>query len=376
MIKSLVAILGEYICIDETLRNSFTSSCPFLVFIPDKPGQMGIFFYTLADCESRYISRVIPKVKAPVADPKRKVVTNDVVLEMCADVLGSGRTVAADRGYTAIDLVECLHSHGLKYVGTIARGRKGLPSAAIKKKEKELHATEFFFKQGTPVVCALYHAKKSKDVLMVSTAHGGEIDDQSRKRKPTCVLTYNKRRCGVDICNKMLRQTSSQPKNEDWCVHVLTLIVDMCLLNAWTIYNELRIAQHQNRDVFTKNVAHTLALPWIQSRYNTRHAVGGLKQDTVFALEDVLAEAKADFVPKIICNSEPGKPGRCYICFDTISNNPNETSEERKRLKKNLRKNKTFCSTCNFPVCKSHRSLGECTQCLHEMSGGVHAVEE
>jgi len=171
----------------------------------------------------------------------------------------------------------------------------------------------------------------------------------------------------VDIYNKMLREISSQPKSEDWCVHVLTLILDMCLLNAWTIYNERMLCMYSpmNRDVFITNVAHTLAFPWIESRYNTRHEVG-LQQETVYALEDVLMEAKRDIVLKIVCNREPGKPGRCYICFDGISKNPNETSDKRKRLKKNLCKNKTLCSTCNFPVCKAHRRLGECIQCLHE----------
>ena len=35
--------LSKYVCIDETLRNSLTQSCQFLIFMQDKPGQMGIF---------------------------------------------------------------------------------------------------------------------------------------------------------------------------------------------------------------------------------------------------------------------------------------------------------------------------------------------
>ena len=89
----------------------------------------GFFFYTMADCNVSYMSRIIPKVKPPFADPNMKVITNDIVLEMCSDILHSGRTITADRGFTAIDLAEMLHEQGLKYVGTIMRNRKGLPGA-------------------------------------------------------------------------------------------------------------------------------------------------------------------------------------------------------------------------------------------------------
>ena len=37
----------EYVCINETLRNSFTRNCPYLMFLPAKPGQMGVYFFTM-----------------------------------------------------------------------------------------------------------------------------------------------------------------------------------------------------------------------------------------------------------------------------------------------------------------------------------------
>ena len=46
---------SELVCLDETLRNHFSqTNCDFLIFMPDKPGQMGLFFYTMADTKVRY----------------------------------------------------------------------------------------------------------------------------------------------------------------------------------------------------------------------------------------------------------------------------------------------------------------------------------
>ena len=57
----------ELVCLDETLRNFFAHECDLRVFMPDKPGQMGIFFYTLGDGNDRYFSRIIPKIKPAVS---------------------------------------------------------------------------------------------------------------------------------------------------------------------------------------------------------------------------------------------------------------------------------------------------------------------
>ena len=57
----------ELVCLDETLRNFFAHECDLLFFLPDNPGQMGLFFYTLGDGIDRYFSRVQPKLKPAVS---------------------------------------------------------------------------------------------------------------------------------------------------------------------------------------------------------------------------------------------------------------------------------------------------------------------
>ena len=78
----------QLVCLDETLRNFFAHECDLRVFMPDKPGQMGIFFYTLGDGVDRYFSRVLPKVKAAVSmSPKEAVQkTNALVMDITSDI--------------------------------------------------------------------------------------------------------------------------------------------------------------------------------------------------------------------------------------------------------------------------------------------------
>ena len=246
------------------------------------------------------------------------------------------------------------------------RNRKGLPGAVDDR--KELHDTEFFFKQDTPVMCASYRAKKKKNVLLVSTKHDeGTINLQCRKRKPESVLLYNKKRCGVDAYNKKLREMSSQPQSYNWTVHVFTLIVDMCLLNAHTVFSQV-VSDISRRD-HAQIVVDGLVCDWMEQRYNGRHQAF-LQQDTVAALEEVLGMVKTDFVPTAVSTKERGKPAKCYLCLELFTRDSEIDAIERKRLKKNLRKIKSFCTVCDFPVCKLHRHLRVCVQCsshrLHE----------
>ena len=117
---------GPLVCLDETLRNHFsTTNCDFLVFMPDKPGQMGMFFYTLGDGEDRYFSRILPKVKTAMTEREKKKHNYDVVMEMTKEITGTGRNLTADRGFSSIEIAEDLFKKKLTYVGTIMSNRPG-----------------------------------------------------------------------------------------------------------------------------------------------------------------------------------------------------------------------------------------------------------
>ena len=139
---------SELVCLDETLRNLFSqSNCDFLVFMPDKPGHMGLFFYTSADSIDRYLSRIIPKVKSPISEEERALHIHTLMIEIASDILGTGRNLCADRGFTSVEIIEELYKNEVTYVGTIMKNRKGLPTSVKCVKGRELLSSEYIWKK-------------------------------------------------------------------------------------------------------------------------------------------------------------------------------------------------------------------------------------
>ena len=200
----------ELVCLDETLRNFFAHECDLRVFMPDKPGQMGLFYYTLADGIDRYFSRIIPKTKAAVSmSPKEAVQkTYDLVMEITSDIHYTGRNLIADRGFSSLPIALDLYQRDVTYVGTIKKNMSGLPSAAKNFKDRELLSTNFYWLEKSPLMLASYYPKKNKPVLLLTSGHDQPTLDENEKRKAECILLYNEQRCGVDIVNRMLCETT------------------------------------------------------------------------------------------------------------------------------------------------------------------------
>ena len=140
------------------------------------------------------------------------------------------------------------------------------------------------------------------------------------------------------------------------------MIIDMCLTNAHTIRKENDVVNAKSRRGFMSSVIDGLACEWLEVRHKQRLTLN-LRQDTVQSLGHVLKLTKTDFVEKAVCSTEPGQPGKCYICLDLIRKETASDALDRKRRKKNLRKLVFLCSTCKFPACKRHRAATTCTQC-------------
>ena len=338
----------ELVCLDETLRNFFSHECDLRVFMPDKPGQMGIFFYTLGDGIDRYFSRVIPKKKAALSMSAKEAVqkTNELVMEITSDIHYTGRNLTADRGFSSIEIAKQLYHRDVTFVGTIKKKAAGLPSKAKEMNNREIGSTEFFWKkEKTPLMLVSYYAKKGKPVLLITTAHEQPTVDVHGKKKPEAILFYNEQRCGVDIVNRMLKTTRSQPKTDEYKISIFTFILDISAINAHTIfkYNTKKVIRRRE---FTRNIINQLVTPWLKHRF----AQGGNKMDTVAALKACLSRCDPTFdtsTPKPV--KPPGVKAKCFLCLDEINNSTK--GNERKRRKKNINKHSWFCPVCKLAVC-------------------------
>ena len=74
----------------------------------DKPGQMGIFFYTSRDEVHRYFS-IIPKTQSAICEVTTPVNTHNLMLQICSEILHTVQNLTADCGFTSIETAEVLY---------------------------------------------------------------------------------------------------------------------------------------------------------------------------------------------------------------------------------------------------------------------------
>jgi len=80
-----------------------------------------------------------------------------------------------------------------------------------------------------------FQAKKSKEVLMYSTAH--HDSKALRPGKPKIIDDYNKTKFAVDIFDEMTRRYAYSPSVRRWPVRLFMHLVDAAALNAYVLHN-------------------------------------------------------------------------------------------------------------------------------------------
>ena len=67
---------------------------------------------------------------------------------------------------------------------------------AKESKGRLVNSSTFYWKSYNPsVMCVSYNPKKTKNVLMITTAHDEPVVDGGAKSKPEVVLFYNEQQC-------------------------------------------------------------------------------------------------------------------------------------------------------------------------------------
>lgn len=69
------------ICVDEQLL-ALRNRCPFIQYIPSKPGKFGIKFWVAADCQSHYVLRISPYLWKEPDRTCIRTVGEDVVMDL------------------------------------------------------------------------------------------------------------------------------------------------------------------------------------------------------------------------------------------------------------------------------------------------------
>lgn len=152
--------------------------------------------FMLCDVHTGYISRLIVYTggTAAVTTTKKLGFSGSVVVELLRDFLDKGHPLFVDNWYTSPALCQFLFSRQTNACGMVRSNRKGLPSFAKKLKQGEVDSYH------TNATLALKWRDK-RDVHMLSTIRSAEIAEAEKvdwktgekKKKPKCVLEYNKK---------------------------------------------------------------------------------------------------------------------------------------------------------------------------------------
>jgi hypothetical protein len=108
----------ENVTVDEQLL-TYRGRCPFIQYIPSKPGKYGIKFWMLCDSKTSYVSRVqVYTGRLPEAEAARETKQGQrVVQELCKNLVGSGRNVTCDNFFTSLELIQNLKKNKMTLLG-------------------------------------------------------------------------------------------------------------------------------------------------------------------------------------------------------------------------------------------------------------------
>ena len=216
------------------------NSCPFIVYMPNKPDKFGIKFWMLTEVDSKHVYNILPYLGALEREQRDgRPLAEDVVMRLAQSIHNQGGyNVTTDNFFTSVILATLLLEKKISMVGTVRSNSKRL-TKFMTKNDNELHKSSFFFNDGKEILFVNYQYKKKKSVNLISTMHNAPSIDQSKKKIPCVMHFYNKNKIGVDVVDQMLRQYSTHTASRRWSFAVWTNILDIAALNSWVIYKKV-----------------------------------------------------------------------------------------------------------------------------------------
>jgi hypothetical protein len=314
----------ENVTVDEQLL-TYRGRCPFIQYIPSKPGKYGIKFWMLSDSKTSYVSRVQVYTGRQPGVARETNQGQRVVQELCRNLAGSGRNVTCDNFFTSLSLIQKLKKDKMTLLGTVRKNRAELPPELVTGKGREVMSTLFAYHKDATV--ASYCPKKGKVVTLMSSLHSqGEVDATNPKKKPEMILEYNATKGGVDTADKMLRTYSTKRMTRRWPVAVFSNMLDISALDAYIVWILLNPEWKENRSHKRRLFLHKLG-----------KELAGTQKETAPA---------EDSQPEMVADEPQKKRGRCSLC-----------------PRADDKKTPIHCAKCGKGACKKHAKT-LCIECF------------
>ncbi|XP_062525215.1 piggyBac transposable element-derived protein 4-like [Bombyx mori] len=212
-------------------------------YIKNKSHKYGVKIYKLCTPEGYTYNSIIYSGKGE--NGREQNHGKVTVLKLIQGLENKCRIVIADNFYSSIELAEEILSHKTRYCGTLRSNRRGLLKAIVSLKLKKGEIKGAMNKNGVKIIkwvdkrqlLMISTVKEDEDVL-VNTGKKNKKTNENIK-KPTCVLTYNNNKKGVDFSDQMsLYYSSTLKRGLKWFRKVgMEYLFGMALVNAWITYN-------------------------------------------------------------------------------------------------------------------------------------------
>ena len=106
-----------------------------------------------------------------------------LVTEMEANQSITGRTISTDCLYTSSDSTNWLLDHRIATVGTLQKGRSGIPSELFDTQNREIFSATFHFETEKKNICLTSYTVKTKERQKKSERKKHAIDDGKKRPK-------------------------------------------------------------------------------------------------------------------------------------------------------------------------------------------------
>ena len=212
--------LGKYLAPSEYESLDYMSypmrhQIVFHQYNPKKPHQYGILFKSLNDACYPYTYKSVPYASKPksgqgpyyiksMIDYVKYLVTKTEEQQNL-----NGRNKSTDRLYTSVELSKWLLTRNITTVGTVQKGRHGIPQELFDAKGREKFSVTCHHKEREKDMCITSYtvttkSKGKKNVVILSTMRPMDActkDDD--KFKPQIFKFYDFTKGGMDIVNQM-----------------------------------------------------------------------------------------------------------------------------------------------------------------------------
>ena len=144
--------------------------------------------------------------------------STSTVLELNEDLLDQGYNIFLHNWFSSPNLFMWLRDLQTNACGTVRLNRKQMTADL---KTVKLKRGERIFRSSDSLLALVW--KDKKDVKMLSTMHSSSMEDTGKNdqsgnpiEKPTCVMDYNRGKCGVDLSDQIASSHRSVRKSVKW----------------------------------------------------------------------------------------------------------------------------------------------------------------